>query len=341
MMKKISIKAILSILALMCVGCGGPKIIPDDELAQIFSEAYIHNAYLNAFARGYDTLDIYTPIWERYGYTEEDIRFSIGNFSKRKSAKLSDVVDQAIRIIEKEKALANHKMAVRDTLREIGRRRFVKTVHYDTLLRVRRIADTAGLIIRIPIREKGDFEVTYSYVVDSADKNHNMRTRHYILNTYDRKVSENIHRMRRNEQRGHYKGNFKVTAADQYLVLDLNPYTSKDITSPKMRIDSLEVRFFMDDKRAQDSLSRLLLRKTIPENYQRLIKPWQDSVARRDSVLRAVADSIRLAEDSLRVLAIEDSLRVVADSLCLNFDSLRNATINSTIHADTTGVAAK
>ena len=97
----------------------------------------------------------------------------------------------------------------------------------------------------------------------------------------------------------------------------------------------------MDDKRAQDSLSRLLLRKTIPENYQRLIKPWQDSVARRDSVLRAVADSIRLAEDSLRVLAIEDSLRVVADSLCLNFDSLRNATINSTIHADTTGVAAK
>lgn len=340
-MKNFSIKAFLGLLALVCVGCGGPQIIPDAELAKIFSEAYIQNAYLAAFARGYDTLDIYTPIWERYGYTEEDVRFSIGNFSKRKSAKLSDVVDQAIRIIEKEKALANYKLAVRDTLREIGRRRFVRTVHYDSLIRVRRIADTAGLIVRIPIREKGDFEVTYSYVVDSADKNHNMRTRHYVLNGYDRKVSENVHRMRRNEQRGRYNGNFKVTAADQYLVLNLNPYTAKDITKPSMRIDSLEVRFYMDDELAQDSLSRLLLRKTIPEDYQRYIKSWQDSVARRDSTLRAMADSIRLAEDSLRVLVIEDSLRVVADSLSLNFDSLKNATFSSTIHADTTGVAAK
>ena len=97
----------------------------------------------------------------------------------------------------------------------------------------------------------------------------------------------------------------------------------------------------MDDKLAQDSMSRLLLRKTIPADYQRYIKSWQDSVAHRDSTLRALADSIRLAEDSLRVLAIEDSLRVVADSLCLNFDSLKNATFSSTIHADTTGVAAK
>lgn len=340
-MKNFSIKALLSILTLVCVGCGGPQIIPDAELAQIFSEAYIQNAYLTAFGRGYDTLDIYTPIWERYGYTEEDVRFSIGNFSKRKSAKLSDVVDQAIRIIEKEKSLANHKMAVRDTLREIGRRRFVQTVHYDTLIRVRRIADTAGLVIRIPIREKGDFEVTYSYIVDSTDKNHNMRTRHYVLNTYDRKISENVHRMRRNEQRGRYKGNFKVSASDQCLVLNLNPYNSKDITTPSMRIDSLEVRFYMDDQIAQDSLTRLLLRKTIPADYQRFIKPWQDSVARRDSVLRAQADSIRLAEDSLRQLSIVDSLRVVADSLKLNFDSLKNATFSSTIHADSTGVAAK
>ncbi len=340
-MKNFSIKAILSLLALVCVGCGGPQIIPDAELAKIFSEAYIQNAYLTAFGRGYDTLDIYTPIWERYGYTEEDVRFSIGNFSKRKSAKLSDVVDEAIRIIEKERAMANHRMAVRDTLREIGRRRFVQTIRYDSVFNVRRIADTAGLIIRIPIRAKGDFEVTYSYVVDSADKNHNMRTRHYILNIYDRKISENVHRMRRNQQRGRYKGTFKVTEADQCLVLNLNPYTQKEITTPAMRIDSLRVRFFMDDKLAQDSLSRMLLRKTIPEDYQRYIKKWQDSVARRDSVLRAVADSIRHAEDSLRVLTIEDSLRVVADSLKLNFDSLKNATFSSTIHADSTGVAAK
>lgn len=313
---------LLCVTALLTTACGGPKIIPDDELAKIFSEAYIQNAYMTAFARGGDTLDIYTPIWERYGYTEEDMRFSIGNFSKRKSAKLSDVVDEAIRLIEQERTMANHKKAVRDTLREIGRRLFVRTVHYDTLIRVRRVADTAGLELRIPITESGDFEVTYSYVVDSLDKNHNMRTRHYVLSMYDRRMGEAVHRMRRNEMRGRYTGRFKASVGDKYLVVDLNPYTQKNITKPDLRIDSLEVRFYMDDRKAQDSISRMLLRKTIPEDFQRFIKPWQDSVARRDSVLRAVADSIRLAEDSVRHAT--DSLRLVADSLNIPLDSLIN-----------------
>lgn len=319
-MKKKLTYILLCVTALMTTACGRPKIIPDDELAQIFSEAYIQNAYLAAFSRGHDTLDIYTPIWERYGYTEEDMRFSIGNFSKRKSAKLSDVVDQAIRIIEKERAMANHKKAVRDTLREIGRQKFVRTIYYDTLIRVRRVADTAGLKIQIPITEAGDFDVSYSYVVDSLDKNHNMRFRHYVLNQYDRRLGETVHRLRRNEVRGRYTGNFKASVADKCLVLDLNPYPQKDMTKPYLRIDSLEVRFYMEDRVAQDSISRMLLRKTIPEDFQRFIKPWQDSVARRDSTLRAVADSIRHAEDS--VMHVADSVRLVADSLNLSFDSL-------------------
>ncbi len=340
----------LCVAMVWTTSCGGPQIIPDDELAQIFSEAYVQNAYLNAFSRGHDTLDIYTPIWERYGYTEEDMRFTIGNFSKRKSANLSDVVDEAIRIIEAERAAATHKLAVRDTLREIGRRLFARTVHYDTLIRIRRVADTAGLVIRIPVREEGDYDVSYSYVVDSTDKNHNLRTRHYVLNNYNRHSGENIHRMRRNEQRGHFKGNFKVREGDQYLVLDLNPYANSlgEMTAPDMRIDSLEVVFYMGNDKAQDSISRKLLRKTIPEDFQRFIKPWQDSVARRDSTLRAIADSIRMVEDSIRI-AQDSVLQRMADSLNISLDSLRtlndtisiNATPDSTLHTDPRGTEAQ
>lgn len=316
--------ALVTCLGLLLGGCAEQTIIPDDVLAQIFSEAYIQNAYVtNYVGSDADTVDYYTPIFAKYGYTEEDVRFTIGNFSKRKSAKLSDVVDEAILIIERQRSAVNHKIAVRDTLREIARRRFVRTIYFDPITRIRRIEDTSRLNVRIPITEAGEFEVTYSYMVDSTDKNHSLRTRHYMLNYYERHTGENVHRMRRNSQRGTFRGTFRAEELYRFLVLDLNPY-GKDMTKPCMQIDSLTVRFYMADDKAQDSLRADLLRKTIPADYQRLIKPYQDSLARRDSLLRVEADSLRRV-DSLRIAHQKDSLRIAneKDSLTLGADTTR------------------
>ena len=84
--------------------CARDKVIPDEELARIFRDAYLINAYVSDRGVKLDSLELYEPVFSRYGYTAEDVRYTIGNFSRRKSAKLSDVVEQSIRLLE-ERAL--------------------------------------------------------------------------------------------------------------------------------------------------------------------------------------------------------------------------------------------
>ena len=79
---------------LLCTAaCARHTIIPDDELAQIFHDAFLTNAYIGSQNVRIDSLNIYEPIFARYGYTTEDVQYTIGNFSKRKSARLGDVVE--------------------------------------------------------------------------------------------------------------------------------------------------------------------------------------------------------------------------------------------------------
>ena len=75
--------------------CARDKVIPDEELARIFRDAYLINAYVSDRGVKLDSLELYEPVFSRYGYTAEDVRYTIGNFSRRKSAKLSDVVEQS------------------------------------------------------------------------------------------------------------------------------------------------------------------------------------------------------------------------------------------------------
>lgn len=86
-----------------------------------------------------DSLELYEPVFSRYGYTAEDVRYTIGNFSRRKSAKLSDVVEQSIRLLEEESAYYKYEVGVLDTIDNVARRRFTRTVYSDSLIRVTRI----------------------------------------------------------------------------------------------------------------------------------------------------------------------------------------------------------
>ena len=70
--------------------CARDKVIPDEELARIFRDAYLINAYVSDRGVKLDSLELYEPVFSRYGYTAEDVRYTIGNFSRRKSAQLSD-----------------------------------------------------------------------------------------------------------------------------------------------------------------------------------------------------------------------------------------------------------
>lgn len=128
-----------------------------------------------------DSLELYEPVFSRYGYTAEDVRYTIGNFSRRKSAKLSDVVEQSIRLLEEESAYYKYEVGVLDTIDNVARRRFTRTVYSDSLIRVTRIKDTARLRVRIPDTRPGEYRVSFDYLIDSLDENLAPRMRVWLV----------------------------------------------------------------------------------------------------------------------------------------------------------------
>ena len=75
-------KRVLFILLAVAIcamsGCRKTTIIPDDTLADIFHDAFVVNAYIGEERLRLDTLKIYEPIFERYGYTAEDVVYTEG-----------------------------------------------------------------------------------------------------------------------------------------------------------------------------------------------------------------------------------------------------------------------
>lgn len=169
-MKRILQIAAFAALALLGAACARHKIIPDDKLAQIFHDAFLTNAYIGSENVKTDSLRIYEPIFARYGYTTDDVHYTIGNFSKRKSARLGDVVERAIEMLEREGKVYNKQVAVLDTIDNVARRTFTRTVLSDSLIRVGSLRDTSRLDLTIEV-EPGEYNLSLKYHVDSLDRN--------------------------------------------------------------------------------------------------------------------------------------------------------------------------
>ena len=162
--------AAFALLALLAGACSRHRIIPDDRLAQIFHDAFLTNAYVGTQGVGTDSLRLYEPIFERYGYTTDDVHYTIGNFSKRKSARLGDIVERAIVQLEKEGKVYNRRVAVLDTIDRVALRTFRRTVRADSLLHVGALRDTARLDLACDV-EPGRYDLELHYLVDSLDAN--------------------------------------------------------------------------------------------------------------------------------------------------------------------------
>ena len=100
----------------------------------------------------------------------EDVHYTIGNFSKRKSARLGDVVERAITMLEAEGKFYDREVAVLDTIDNVALRTARRVVHADSLIRVRSLADTVRTSFVFDV-VPGDYDVRLSYRIDSLDRN--------------------------------------------------------------------------------------------------------------------------------------------------------------------------
>lgn len=171
---------LLAIVALL-TACNKPKEIPDKDLGAIFRDAMLVNAYL-AINTGteLDSLRVYEPIFARYGYTAEDVQYTIHNFSRRKSANLSDVAEYMILLLDREANALNLQVAKLDTVENVARRRFTKVMLADTAINVRKEADSLRLRFVVEPIVAGTYNISAKYTLDSLDKATGRRYRVYF-----------------------------------------------------------------------------------------------------------------------------------------------------------------
>ena len=249
----------------LLLACSGYKIIPDEQLALIFHDAFLSNAYMQHRGMRPDSLNLYEPIFAKYGYTTADVQYTIGNFSKRKSARLSDVVEQAIKLLETEAEHLDREVSILDTIDNVARRTFRRTLYADSLVRVTRLRDTARLHVRLDTLLAGEYDLSVYYTVDSLDRNPGLRgsawlerrdgsrtggytftlrrgkeerfSRHFTTDSTTRRLHLNLFLPRE------AAGRPSVTMRD--LRIDYTPPTAQAVES--LYIRQLDIRIFADE----------------------------------------------------------------------------------------------
>ena len=237
---------LLAVVALL-TACNKPKEIPDKALGAIFRDAMLVNAYL-AINTGtdLDSLRVYEPIFARYGYTAEDVQYTVHNFSRRKSAHLSDVAEYMILLLDREANALNLQVAKLDTVENVARRRFTQVLYADTDIDVRKEADSSLLRYVVEPVYTGTYNIDASYTLDSLDKATGRRYRIYFerRDSTQRSIANGIVQRRKGASFSH---RYEVRPEDSTyvrLVIDMAHFNdSKNKGTTRMQIHNMKITY--------------------------------------------------------------------------------------------------
>lgn len=243
----------LSALPLLLGGCRHHTIIPDEELARIFHDAFLANSLLQNRDTKKDSLLVYEPIFERYGYTTEDVRYTIGNFSKRKSARLGDVVEQAIVLLEAEGEALTRTVAALDTVNNVARRTTRRVIRRDTLIRVSSLKDTARLRIVLDSLRPGEYRVRTRYEVDSLDMNRTLRAQVWTEDARGKQSGVYSIQLRKKREES-FDRTLKADTAARRLVIDFWRPQAGERKRPHITLRDLEISYTLPVEQALDTL---------------------------------------------------------------------------------------
>lgn len=253
-MKRIFRITLFALLLVAAGACTRHKIIPDKQLALIFHDAFLTNAYLGTERIDIDSLNIYEPIFAGYGYTTEDVYYTIGNFSKRKSARLGDVVEKAIEMLEAEGKYYSREVAVLDTIDNVARRAFTRTIYSDSLIRVASLRDTARLKFVFDV-QPGQYDLSLKYRIDSLDRNEKgLRGSMWLERRDSTRANVYATTLRRNRTET-FSRRFTADSSHCRLHIDFVDFREKP-QRPSITITDFSVEYTPETAAAVDSLYR-------------------------------------------------------------------------------------
>ena len=279
-------------VAFSIVGCAKKNVIPDDTLAKIFHDAFVVNAYVDEMRMDVDSLHLYEPIFNKYGYTAKDVIYTVGNFSRRKSSRLGTVVEQAISRLEKESKEYAKKVVILDTIRNVAVRSYTRVIYKDSLISARKRADSTRLHIEISPILQGEYSISYSYKSSDDMDKYPRNSEYYFIDENGHRNSFTSHSLRNN---GIINRTLISRTNNRKLVVDLGKYNlpmvgkkkNKQARPPKKQdldIRAFKVVYKPNEEAAIDSLfERYVNVKIFADGF--LIK----------------TDSLALSADSTRV----------------------------------------
>lgn len=266
-----------TLLGLLLGGCSRHTIIPDDELALIIHDAFLTNAYLNEENIRTDSLRLYEPIFAHYGYTTDDVHYTIGNFSKRKSARLGDVVERAIDLLEAEGKYYDREVAILDTIDNVARRTFTETLRSDTLIRVSSLRDTSLLSLVVDVAP-GEYDLSLRYEIDSLDRNpRGLRAQMWLERWDSTRANPYSITLRRNRME-RFSRNFKTDTTHRRLHIHFLTFGEKP-QRPSITVRDLKLTHTPQTRPAVERLyeEQLNIRIFADEFFRRALPP-QDSL---------------------------------------------------------------
>lgn len=226
-------------VALAGVGCSKNKIIPDRELEHIAREMFIVNAYVGAKGVDTDSLDIYTPILNKYGYTQDDFFNTLANFQKRKSARLSDVIESTIASLESLSNGYEEKLRNLNYIDSMAKSMCSREVMFVERVRVRRMRDTARLVLSLPIVDEGEYLISYNYEIDTLDKNTHLQSTQWT-ETADGERNHYLRTPLIRGERTHYSTTLTPKKGATKYYIQLADYAKRE-ERPYITVDSLRV----------------------------------------------------------------------------------------------------
>ena len=291
-------RLILSLtLVLLLVGCARRKEIDDKTLAQIFRDAYLTNAYLGVDYMELDSIQIYEPILESYGFTPEDLRYTIGNFSRRKSAQLGRVLKDAEEQISKMATIYDKKVVILDTIKNVAVRRMKRTVYTDSLRVIKKMSDSTKLNLVVENLQPGMYSIRYKYIYKESTQKSNKKSSK--VSPIDRTMRGVLYVETHSEShRNNYSYNLRAeenirrtlttdTSASRLVITFAKPADARH--KPRkidLEVSDIEIIYTPDDNLAIDSL----------------FKKYIDIKIFDDIFFTNPTDSLALPADTTRIL---------------------------------------
>lgn len=279
----IKLWAALIATLLVASGCKGPKEIPSEDLVKIFHDAFLANAYIDQHLTGEDSLKVYEPIFERYGYTLDDVQHTIKTFSERKSERLSDLVDRASVMLEAEMREHSYKVMILDTIDRVAQRTFTHTLVQDSLIHVTRLKDTTKLQLRVEELIPGKYTVSFDYLIDSLDENRNSRIELHVVRNDSTEVLRHTSMMSRHRA-GKYSRELNIDSTHKTLCLNMFYHTrNEEREKPDVKITNLKIVRVLPADVAVDSLYLKQLNMRI-FNHRMMTSFTADTLPERDTL---------------------------------------------------------